>query len=60
MTRKPCLRGKNRKRKLLSQTEAIHTALRMSIKHGIPFSIYHCRGTQHWHVTKKKQGGERA
>lgn len=56
MTRKPCLRSRNRKRKLLSYAEAIHVALKMSIRYGMPFEIYHCDGTQHWHVTKKCKG----
>lgn len=57
MARKPCQRSRNRKRKLLKHTEAIHVALKMSIRYGIPFYIYQCPGTQHWHVTKRPQGG---
>lgn len=54
MTQKRCHRSQ--KRKLMTEAIAIGVALRMSIKYGIPFSFYHCSGTQHWHVTKKEQG----
>lgn len=35
------------KRKYMTERTAIRAALEMSIKKGVPFSMYHCKGTQH-------------
>lgn len=52
---KRCPRSK--KRKYMTEGAAIHAALEMSVSKGVPFSIYTCEGTRHWHITKMRQRG---